>query len=169
MLLLGDFVQSELEIDEGAQKSEKPVQTHVDRFAAVVVLEQFFAEFIDHDNPEEPGEEKTESSNEGSDRPVEGTGPVVDFANPDAKVQRPRHRDSIDGEVAIGIGNEPECKRLSRNEREQQKRPMNPWRRWIDRAVARSRNIRGLAHTLSYPEVAIPKRRQTVLRIRRSQ
>ena len=64
---------------------------------------------------------------------------MVDFANPDAKVQGPRHGDGIDSEVAIRIGNEPECERLSRNERKQQKRPMNPRRRWIDRAVACSR------------------------------
>jgi hypothetical protein len=133
------------------------------------MFEEFFAEFVDDDDPEEPGEEKTDSRNEGSDRPVKGTGTMIDFSNPDAEVKGPRYCDGVDGEVPIRIGNEPECERLSRNERKKQKCPMNPRRRGINRDVVCSRHIRGLAHTLSYPEVAIPKRRQTVLRIRRSQ
>jgi len=49
-----DSVKCELEVYEGAEESEKPVQTQIDRFATVVMLEEFFTEFIDHDNPEQP-------------------------------------------------------------------------------------------------------------------
>jgi hypothetical protein len=86
MLLPSDVVERELEIDKREEKSEEPVEAKVDRFSAVVMLEQFFAKFVNDDEPEKPGEEKAESCNERSDGPIQGTGTVVDFAHPDAEV-----------------------------------------------------------------------------------
>ena len=117
ILLPGEFVQSELEVDEREQKGEEPVETKVDGFAAIVMLEEFFAKLVNDDDPEEPGEEKTESGNEGSDGPIQGTGAVVDFANPEAEVERPRNRNGIDGKISERVRNEPESERLSRNKR----------------------------------------------------
>jgi hypothetical protein len=46
-----DFVESELEVDDGEEESEQPVEAKVDGFAAVVVLNEFFAEFIKDNDP----------------------------------------------------------------------------------------------------------------------
>lgn len=149
ILLPRDLVESELEVDEGEQESEEPVQTQVDRLAAVVMLDKLFAEFVDDDDPKKPGEEKAESGNEGSDCPVQGTGTVIDFANPEAEVKGPCHGDSIHSKVSIGLGNEPECECLSRHEGKKQKCPMNPRRRRIDGAAVCSVHNRGPTHTVS--------------------
>src|SRR5215831_12712283 len=69
-----DLVQGVLKVDEGEQNREEEVQTKMHRFAAVVVLEQFFAEFEDDHDVEKPGEKKTEDGDEGCYGPVKRTG-----------------------------------------------------------------------------------------------
>jgi hypothetical protein len=124
------------------------------------MLDKFFAELVNDDDPEKPGEEKAEPGNQRSYCPIKRTGTVVDFANPDAEVKGPRNSNREDGKVSKSFRHEQEYERLSRDEREKQDCPMDLRRRWILRAVARYPHKRGLTHMTSYPEVAIPKRDQ---------
>jgi len=61
------FVQFELEVDDGEEKREKPIQAQIDRFAPIVVLNQLLSKLVDNDDPEKPGKEKAITHNKGSE------------------------------------------------------------------------------------------------------
>ena len=69
-LLSLDSIQVILKIDEREKDGHEQIEPKTDRLAPVVVVEEFFANFEDRDDPQEPGEKK--SGGKGSKSPVEG-------------------------------------------------------------------------------------------------
>ena len=70
LLLLRDPIEGKLEVDEGKQERGNQVEPHIHRFAIVVVVQQLLAQLEDYDDPEEPGEQETDSDNKRSKGPV---------------------------------------------------------------------------------------------------
>jgi hypothetical protein len=162
LLLTADLVKRELEVDEREEDGEEPVETHVHGLATGVVIQQFFAQFKDRDDPEEPGEEKSVADNEGREGPVERTGAVIDLAHPDTEIGRPRDSDHVTCEVPVGRRKEPENERFSGSQQQKNDSPMNARRRRKGAAVIHSIMGGRLLHTTSYPEMTMAKRSQPV-------